>query len=126
MTRSTSSNAYNILKESGKLESQQGKIYEALYINGPLTRSEVAAFIGYKGYASNISTRLCELREMGLVKESGEAVCSMTNLTVILWEVTENLPIKPKKKISRLQQAIRFIEEKSLLEEFKNKYNEEE
>lgn len=98
MVRQTSIDAYNTIKENGFLSRARWLVYDALYKNGPLTRSEVDSVLTMGCYKSHVSARLCELRDMGVVSEIGERQCSVSGQNVILWDVTSKLPIKLKKQ----------------------------
>lgn len=104
MIRETSTAAYDTIKANGLLSRARFDVYQYLFVNGPLTRSEIDEGIrfvgkgGIKSYKSHVSARLCELREMGCVKEVGEKKCSITGMHVILWDVTKDLPRKFKRK----------------------------
>jgi len=123
MVRKTSIDAYNKIVESGLVSKRRMEVYDVLFHKGPLTRSEIDAILQEreKGkplpYRSHISSRLFELRGMNLVKEIGEKICKVTNMKVILWDVTDNLPSKLEKKksnkqiIKELQERIKQLEE---------------
>lgn len=108
MTRKTSIEAYNEIKKNGWLSARRWEVYDALFKHGPLTRSEIDAVSEIRGaYKSHISARLVELREMGVVEELGEKVCSVTKMNVILWDVTDKLPKKFLKEKKHLDYACR-------------------
>lgn len=100
MIRQTSIEVYREIEASGILSHRRWEVYSALYKNGPLTRNEIAPFVNIPGYHSNISARLTELREMGIVMEVGEKLCSMTGNSIILWDVTDQLPRKLRQRIN--------------------------
>jgi len=97
--RSTSAEAYKAIKENGLLKGRQLEVYMALYEIGASTGSELFYHMSKSRNPthSNVTTRLGELRDMGVVKEVGQRQCSITKRDVILWEVTTNLPIKLEK-----------------------------
>lgn len=98
--RDTSVAAYNEIKDSGLLSQRRWEVYQALYIYGPLTGSELFREMSYRQLEpsnSNVTTRLGELRAMGVVTEIRERPCSVTGMTVIEWDVTSKLPTKLKK-----------------------------
>ena len=73
-----------------------------MYDIGPATAGEVHAALK-KAYGTNAPTnsahaRLGELRARGVARELGTRICSVTGQTVILWDVTRNLPSEPPKK----------------------------
>ena len=86
MVRETSAAAYHEIVESGLLSKRRLQVYEYLYRNGPCTARQVSEGVpgGWK--------RLGELRDLGVVAEIGQTVCGVTAKTVILWDVTSDLP----------------------------------
>lgn len=101
--RQTSAEAYNAIKENGLLSKFRWATYDFLFHNGPLTTRGVHA--GVKQIAKDVgivSSRLTELREMGVVREVGLKVCDTTGMTVTLWDVTAKLPMKLKRPIKIL------------------------
>lgn len=100
MIRQTSINAYLEIKEKGLLSKRRWQVYEVLYQHGPLTGREVNKILA-TARGNNSSTfigRLSELRDLGIVYECGEKFDSETNQTVLLWDVTDKLPIKLEKQ----------------------------
>lgn len=99
MTRETSIEAYNKMKNEGLLSSRRWQVYDVLFKYGPMTTNEL--FKKLMGSSStnqpSLHSRLNELRKMGCVKELGTKVCTVTQMTVILWDVTSNLPTKFEK-----------------------------
>ena len=95
-TRQTSIDCYNQIKAEGLLSKLRFRVYEWLYNNGPATAQEVTTGLanGSQDHGS-FSTRLSELRDHGVVKECGLVNSKTTGRTVILWDVTSNLPVKP-------------------------------
>lgn len=119
MSRQTSIETYNIIKQSGLLSKRRLQAYDVLFNHGPLTATGIATQVSdFKSpsVGFNIHARLCELREMGCVKELGETVCPHTGMKVILWDVTDRVPLKlPKRKtkdqiIKELQDRISVLE----------------
>lgn len=103
--RETSVAAFLAIQESGLLSRRRLEVYEVLSPDGPLTATQIAERMrGHKSSSvgANVHARLCELREMDAVEELGTITCPITNMTVILWDVTGRLPIK-RKKIERVQ-----------------------
>jgi len=97
--RRTSLEAYTQIKESGLLSGRRWQVYDALYHHGPCTASEL--FYKMRNMRnpshSNVTTRLGELRDMGVAYEVRERLCSITGRNVIEWDVTERLPVKFEK-----------------------------
>lgn len=102
MTRRTSIEAYNNIKENGLLSERRWQVYSVLFDIGPATGGEVFKEMK-KRYGmlvptnSNTTTRLGELRNCGVVEELGERECSVSGQRVILWDVTDRLPTKLEK-----------------------------
>lgn len=87
MARSTSTQVYKDLVTSGTLSRARAKVYDWLYRHGPATCNEVAVGIGERRHGST-SGRLTELRDLGVVKEDGTRVCTVSGKDIILWDVT--------------------------------------
>lgn len=100
MIRDTSIEAFRTIQESGLLSRARWQVYEVLFHNGPATRGEVDLHYrkkyGGQNY-SNVSARLNELRDMGVVEELGTRECTVTGMQVIFWDVTSKLPVIQKK-----------------------------
>lgn len=108
ITRDTSREAYNTIRENGWLSKKRWEAYAALFHSeGDLTHNELQQLIEENKtksemvYRNNIVARLGECRDMGVVKETGERVCSISGMTCITWDVTCNLPVKFKKSRTR-------------------------
>lgn len=101
MTRQTSIDAYNAINESGLLSSARFQVYDALYSCGPATAMQIFNFMNKRRgnkVAANVYARLSELRDFGVVRETGTIKCETTGMSVIQWDVTSNLPVKPEHK----------------------------
>lgn len=78
--------------------------YELLYKFGPMTAVEMVRKnrerYGNESGIDSYHKRLSELRDIGVVYEVRERVCSVTGRNVIEWDVTDKLPGKlpPKKE----------------------------
>lgn len=99
MIRQTSIEAYNQIKNSGLLSERRWQVYDVLFEYGPMTGGETFQRMKQKYSVmaptnSNTTTRLGELRNMGVVMELGTKTCSVSGQTVILWDVTDKLPTK--------------------------------
>lgn len=95
MVRQTSIDVYHQIQDEGLLSKQRFNTYHILFHHGPMTASELA--VKARGiYGDTVQNpyhkRLPELRDMGVVKELGTTVCSVTNREVLLWDVTDGLP----------------------------------
>ena len=97
--RQTSIDAYNTIKANGLLGKRQFQVYCYVYKNGPCTARQVfQGLAGPTDHTGSYNTRLSELRKKGVVQEIGTTVCKQTKNEVILWDVTDKLPKKIKKK----------------------------
>jgi hypothetical protein len=90
--RSTSIEAYLQIQEEGLLAKTRLAVYQWLYHNGPATARQVE----YGMDNIHAHKRLPELRNSGVVQETGKGVCPITGRRAIVWDVTANLPTKEK------------------------------
>jgi len=96
MVRQTSIDAYNAIKNNGLLSHRRWQVYDILFRLGPLTGREVFNKIE-NGFTTHTAARLTELRNLGCISEIGRRICSVTGMEVILWDVTDRLPLKLEK-----------------------------
>lgn len=97
--RNTSIDAYQELRESGKLGRLRWTVYDHLFSCGPATGQECFKALKLE---TNQSGRFTELRDMGLIKEVGTLVCRVTGREVIGWDVTDrSAPVERKPAPSR-------------------------
>ena len=115
--RQTSIDCYNKIKSEGLLSKMRLKVYEAILRKAPCTASEV---FNEKNLKTNQSGRFTELRDLGVIYEKGERLCSVTGRNVIEWDLTDRLPVNVKKsnktKKNKIDDALN-----SLRELYKNK-----
>ncbi len=105
MIRQNSVEAYNYLVDNDLLAVKQWKIYKIVFIKGPMTANQICKFSTSKGLAdSNIRTRLWEMRQMGLIKESHSGICPISNKKNIYWDVTDRKIPKQAHKPTLTQQ----------------------
>jgi len=122
MARSTSIRAYKKICEQGLVTKMKWKVYDALFCYGPATANEVFYTLGLNARnAANITTRLSELKKMGITKKIGKRNCTVTGMYVTLWEVTKKLPKNYKKKKTKNKIV---SEIKILIGELKRKINQ--
>ena len=121
-TRQTSINCYNEIKLEGLLSKRRMEVYEAIYNSAPCTSAEAMMSILRESgdVLSQSRARFTELRELGVIFEKGEKVCSMTGRTVIEWDLTDRLPVKVKHSFNAKKQRINNALD-SLRELYKNK-----
>lgn len=116
MTRRTSAAAYHEIVDNGLVGRRQRQVYEILYRHGPLTMNQVYEKMktqtGYEVASHGLGPRLTELRDMGVAAEVGTVRDPITNMTVLLYDVTDQLPVKLPKKTTKdqiiAQQAARI------------------
>jgi|SRR5882724_6462229 len=128
MTRQTSIDAYHEVLESGLVGKRQKQVYDILYRKGPLTANQtwnvLSSEIGGLRFDSNTRARFTELRDLEIIQEVGEVIDPITKKRVILWDVTDRVPIKPEKKKSK-DQIIRElqIENRELKRQLQDRFN---
>lgn len=103
MIRKTSIDTYNAIKEDGLLGRLQFAVYDVIFKHGPLTQNELHRYYFADTQPRNVQPRVSELVDFGVVVAVGERDCKITERRCIIWDVTENLPVKPKKKPSKDQ-----------------------
>ena len=117
ITRKTSIECFNKIKQEGLLSKRRLQVYESIFNHAPCTASEV---FNDKNLKTNQSGRFTELRDLGVIYEKGERTCSITGKNVIEWDLTDRLPVNIKNpnktKKQRLDAALN-----SLRELYKNK-----
>jgi hypothetical protein len=120
ITRQTSIDCYNKIKQEGLLSKRRLEVYEAILKNAPCTTNEALKDL-YSG-SHGVGSRTTELRDVGVIYEKGEKKCSITGRNVIEWDLTDRLPVNLKKtnktKKHRTDDALN-----SLRELYKNKNN---
>jgi DNA-binding transcriptional ArsR family regulator len=102
--RDTSRDAYYQIRDEGLLSRRRLQVYEALRDAGPCTANELYTFMKNTGQTTtknqqtNLTPRLGELRDLGVVSEVREKSCDVTGRIVIEWEVNyQALPVKIQK-----------------------------
>ena len=99
--RKTSIEAYNNLKESGKLGKRRWEVYEVLFNDGPLTTNGLFESMDKRGiqdHRRNSNARLSELRDMELAEEIGTVKCEISGQLVTLYDVTDRIIPKELEK----------------------------
>lgn len=110
MTRRTSVLAYQQIKELGLLSKRRFEAYRELFTHGPATASELIRKVIRSGGESppiikSLHKRLSDLVRLGVAYEVQERKCKVTGRVVIEFDVTEKLPTKPEKRLSKLEAA---------------------
>jgi DNA-binding MarR family transcriptional regulator len=93
--RSTSINVYKQIEAEGLLSKRRFEVYRAIYNKGPMTQNETLHYLNAP--QSSITPRFAELERMGVIKAIGERSCSITGRVVLVWQTTNNLPVKYEK-----------------------------
>jgi hypothetical protein len=106
-TRTTSAEAWAVIKANGLLSKRQAEVFEALVHAGPVTGNELGLRMALsKRINTNVITRLGELRDRGIVDEAGFRVCEVTGKKVIVWQAngqTNPIPLKKISEVARLR-----------------------
>lgn len=99
MARKTSIEAYRQIQENGLLPKRQWEVYDYIYKNGPCTQKDAIEGMAKKGVDTGAyTTRFSELRERGAIAEVGSRINHGSKFRAILWDVTDKLPKKLKRK----------------------------
>lgn len=120
MRRQTSIAVFRQIEAEGLLSTMRWNVYQTVFRHGPGSTNELAVKGGMRPH--HVSTRLTELRDMGVVREVGTKTCSITGRNVICWDVTDKMPIplvktkggKSVDVISRLRERVRVLEQENL------------
>lgn len=111
VVRKTSLETYKTIVNSGLLSDRRLQVYDILFKCGPMTGSQVSAkmreLYGQSGYSENVRNRITELVRSGCVEELCETTCPITRRKVLLFDVTDKLPVEPEEpeKISQYAQG---------------------
>ena len=98
MKRETSIETYYKIKDEGLLSDLRFEVYETLFNYGPLTQMELCRKISHPFRQDrSYMPRFAELKNMQVIAEAGERVCQITGRNVLIWDVTNKLPIKLEK-----------------------------
>ena len=105
--RTTSLEAFEHLKKSGKLLGVQLAVYSKLFEQGPLTIKQVArALKGWSEFDGTYSARFAELRDLGLIQEVAKVECDLTGRKVIQWDVTDRREPLPRLRRPNLRKQV--------------------
>ena len=85
--RQTSIDCYHEIKANGLLSKRRLEVYEALLKHAPCTSSEAIINTGWSLHA--VSSRFTELRNMGCIIERGTKTCSISGMTRIVWDISD-------------------------------------
>jgi hypothetical protein len=98
MTRQTSIDCYHQIKSSGLLSAKRLEVLESIVRISPCTTTEAMRFVSNNSVG--FGSRFTELRDAGVIYERQQRKCKITGRTVIEWDLTGNMPVKPTKTIS--------------------------
>lgn len=103
MIRDTSIHAYQTIKDNGLLSERRWQVYDCLYHHGPATGNELLLkfterFGKFNGNSPVVTSRLSELRDLGVAVEVRERPCTITGHNAIEWAVLDCLPHEKKSK----------------------------
>ena len=91
--RSTSINTYHDIKEEGLVGKRQLEVLELFSeLDHPITDMELAEKLHYDD-PNNVRPRRKELYDLGIIKEDGKRVCSITDRLVYQWCIIDGLNI---------------------------------
>jgi len=85
MEQQTSIDAYNYLKDTGKLGKLQKEVYLYLLDHPNSTQSEVSS--GLNKQRGSVNPRFGELYSKGLIDSTGKRKCKITGTNVLVWKV---------------------------------------
>jgi len=111
MVRDTSRLCFEQIKIKGLVSKKRLEVLEAILLTAPCTSSEALISIQSRtGVISQGRARFGELRDLGVIYERQNRICSVTGKTVIEWDLTDKLPVKVKKKKGRPENLKKCIE----------------
>jgi len=95
--RKTSIDCYNQIKSEGLLSKLRLMTYNAMLYSAPCTAGELQEFIEKNSIGVKHAWKLLsQLRDLGVVYEKRERLCSITGRNVIEWDLTDELPTNTK------------------------------
>lgn len=120
MTRKTSIETYRAIQADGTLSRLRLFVYNMLYKHGPMSANEIIRLHGKTSSHGALSTRLSELRNLGIIEEIGFKKDPLTGRTNIVWQTNDKLPIALEKPIKH---KCNFCDGKGYLVEQQTKFN---
>jgi len=114
MQRETSIAVYRQIEAEGLLSRMRWLVYRTVFRHGPMTVSECFELLEKQipNFNWNTRTRFTELKDMGVLTETGTRECNVTGRVVLEYDVTSHLPsdfVKPKSKLKRLEEEVAFL-----------------
>ena len=96
ITRQTSIDCFNQIKEAGLLAKRRFETFEAIFKSAPCTRQEALEHTNPINALSLSAARFTELRRIGVIYEKDVRACKVTGRNVIEWDLTDRLPVTVK------------------------------
>ena len=113
ITRQTSIDCFNQIKEAGLLAKRRFETFEAIFKSAPCTRQEALEHTNPINALSLSAARFTELRRIGVIYEKDVRPCKVTGRNVIEWDLTDRLPITLKNtnktKKQRIDEALESL-----------------
>lgn len=97
VVRQTSLEAYQEIKANGLLNKRRWQVYDLLFKEGPLTIFEICEKLEPGAFSGSFTSRVSELKRIGVVAEVGITKNKRSGKRAILWDVTDRLPEKIEK-----------------------------
>lgn len=95
--RHTSVEVYRQIRNEGLLSELRLEVYETVFNHGPITQGET--WMKLHRPRPSVTPRFAELQKRGVLKIVGERECASTGRKAVLWDVTDSLPVEPKKEL---------------------------
>lgn len=112
MIRDTSIAVYHQIVAEGLLSKRRLQVYDCLYKHGPMTQNETYVELNVPNLQqSSIMPRFAELKDMGVIRETGKRICTVTGRTVLEWDVTSKLPVKKDKELTFSQKKEKILKD---------------
>jgi hypothetical protein len=121
--RETSLEVYKRINDEGLLSKMRLKVYNELYKHGPCTCGELmrAMRVDKLDRQGNVWSRLCEMRDQGVVAEVDKRECTVTGNKQLVWATTNSLPDKyiprktKKEKVDEIINDLKAIKNTHIL-----------
>ena len=125
ITRQTSIDCFNQIKEAGLLAKRRFETFEAIFKSAPCTRQEALEHTNPINALSLSAARFTELRRIGVIYEKDVRACKVTGRNVIEWDLTDRLPVTVKSTNKTKKQRVNDALD-SLRQLYKNNSTDED
>ena len=125
ITRQTSIDCFNQIKEAGLLAKRRFETFEAIFKSAPCTRQEALEHTNPINALSLSAARFTELRRIGVIYEKDVRACKVTGRNVIEWDLTDRIPITLKNTNKTKKQRVNDALD-SLRQLYKNNSTDED